>query len=891
MHVHMQVNASNRDGICRFFSIIDAMKNIRTLLFLSSLLLTISPGSLNAQNLDSLLNNKRVYKAINIGDKPVPKIDGLLDDEIWSLGEWQGEFTQQQPVGGVKGTEDTYIKVLYDHSNLYVSIVCQDDEPDLIRDIFDRRDAISGDMAGIAIDSYHDKLTAFEFNLSAAGQKMDLKHQGDYGWDFNWDAVWDGATSQNDTGWVAEMKIPFSQIRYANKEEHVWGMHIWRWISRKQEEDQWQYIPLQAPAMVYLFGELHGVEQIRTSRQMELLPYVSAGVDKFASANSPEFTYNGGIDAKLGISSDFTLDLTINPDFGQVEADPSVMNLTSFETFYEEKRPFFLEGNDVFDYALDDDIPYYSRRIGAKPDFPSSWNGQPVEDIPNWTTILGAAKLTGKSKKGLSVGVINGLTASESGTRGSDPGDRQEIQVAPLTNYHASRVKQEFNGGNTIVGGIFSLVNRISPDSAVNELLPSMAVSGGIDLLHYWDNKNYFVEAKTIASQLQGSREAILEKQLSNTHRFQRVDADYLRVDSLRERLAGSGGLVRIGKKGGKFNFSLAGQYRSPGINLNDMGYIRQADFAGQSLELAYRMDEPGKWIRNYTLEFSQEAQWSFGGENTLNQVGMDFTLRNNKLWTFIMAYSFNFSHLDTRELRGGPAIRMDGEHQMGAMVMSNSSKDLSGNLGFHYNQYLVKDSHQEVVYAGITWLPIRRIKLSARASYIPRKYHQQYVTTLAGTNETLYLTGQIDQQTASLTFRGELYVTPELSLQYYGSPFYSVGKYSEFARVSQARSKNREERLEALDVSYDEASNSYSFDHNSETWSFGNPDFSFMQFRSNLVLRWEYKLGSTIYLVWAHDRSDWRTRYNPVSDITGDLFGLPGNNAFMVKVNFWFPI
>ncbi len=869
------------------------MKQFCIPLLVLCLLSLLIPGSLWAQNIDSLLNNKRIYNSLSIGELPSPKIDGQLDDEIWSLGEWDGNFTQQQPVGGVKGTEDTYIKVLYDHSNLYVSIICQDDEPELIRDMFDRRDALSGDMAGIAIDSYQDNITAFEFNLSAAGQKMDLKHIGDYEFDFNWNGVWDGATALSDSGWVAEMKIPFSQIRYENKEEHVWGMHVWRWISRKQEEDQWQYIPLQAPAMVYLFGELKGVEEIRSSRQIELLPYISTGAEKTANIGaSTEFKYNGGIDAKLGISSDFTLDLTINPDFGQVEADPSVMNLTSFEIFYEEKRPFFLEGNDVFDYALDEDIPYYSRRIGARSDFPSSWNGQYVNKIPNWTTILGAAKLTGKSKNGLSVGVINGLTAQEFGEKYNPTTfDKKEIQVAPLSNYHTSRVKKEFNKGNTIVGGIFSLVNRISPDSAVSELLPTMAVSGGVDLLHYWDNKNYFVEAKTIASQLQGSKEAILKKQLSHIHRYQRPDADYLVVDSLRESLAGSGGLVRIGKKGGKFNFSLAGQYRSPGINLNDIGYIRQADFAGERIELAYRMNEPTQRIRNYTLGFSQEAQWSFGGENTLNEAGLDFTLRTNKLWTYMINYSFVFSHLDTRELWGGPAIRIDGEHQTGAMILTNSSKDLSGGLALHYNKYLVKDSHSEFVSAGITWLPIRRIKLSVKAIYQNRQYHQQYVSTLVGVDETLYLTGHIDQQNTSLTFRGELFVSPEFSIQYYGAPFFSAGKYTGFKRVDQPRAKNRDERHEELDVGYNEVENSYSFDYKSENWSFNNPDFSFVQFRSNLVLRWEYKLGSTIYLVWAHDRSDWQGIYHPVSDITGDLFGLPGNNAFMFKVNFWFPI
>ena len=328
-------------------------------------------GNASGQNLDSLLQNKRVYHTQHIGDYPLPKIDGILDDQIWQLGEWQGDFTQQQPYGGAEGSEKTYIKVLYDRSNLFVAIVCADREPELIRDIFDRRDALNGDMTGIAIDSYYDRRTAFEFNLSAAGQKMDLKHSGDYQWDFNWDAVWDGATSQNDTSWIAEMRIPFSQMRYSNQQEHLWGMHVWRWISRRYEEDQWQFIPKEAPAMVYLFGELKGVKDIRTSRQVEFLPYVLSSVDRLPGAEGFDpVKFNGGLDAKVGISSDYTLDLSINPDFGQVEADPSVLNLTSFEIFFEEKRPFFLEGNEIFDFSLDNDIPYYSRRIGSAPSFP-----------------------------------------------------------------------------------------------------------------------------------------------------------------------------------------------------------------------------------------------------------------------------------------------------------------------------------------------------------------------------------------------------------------------------------------------------------------------------------------------------------------------------------------
>ncbi|MCK4750853.1 MAG: hypothetical protein KAT15_27535, partial [Bacteroidales bacterium] len=536
-----------------------------------------------------------------------------------------------------------------------------------------------------------------------------------------------GATSKNDTAWIAEMKIPFSQMRYTNQEEHVWGMHVWRWISKRHEEDQWQFIPREAPAMVYLFGELKGVENIRSSRQVEFLPYVlSSVVNQPGVKGFDPLKFNGGIDAKVGISSDYTLDLSINPDFGQVEADPSVLNLTSFETFYEEKRPFFLEGNEIFDFQLGEDIPYYSRRIGSAPVFPESFDSWNISEIPNRTTILGAAKLTGKSSRGLSVGLVNGLTAEEYAVASDDAGSDKEIQVAPLSNYLASRAKREFNERNTIVGGMFSLVNRISADSAILDLKPSSAVSGGFDLLHHWNNRNYYFEVKSIASQLQGTQEAIYRRQLAHAHRYQRPDADYLSVDSLSEQLTGHGGLIQIGKKGGNLRYNLQGQYRSPGLNLNDMGYIRQADFIGQGAEVSYKMNEPGDWIRNYEIQFNQEARWSFGGENTLNEVGAFFTLVSNKNWIYLATYNYAFSHLDIRELRGGPALRVDGEYLSGVKVLSNSAKDLSGNAGFHYNVYGSSGSHQELWHAIITWLPIRKLKLSGRAVFNRRQYHQQ---------------------------------------------------------------------------------------------------------------------------------------------------------------------
>jgi hypothetical protein len=868
----------------------------RILLILPALLFLLIQQDLNAQDLtaqdiDSLLNNKRVYQSVSIGELPEPKINGSLDDEIWSLGEWKGDFIQQFPYSGSPASEASYFKILYDHSNLYVALICKDSEPDKIIDKLGRRDSRAGDIAGIALDSYFDKRTAFEFSITVAGQKMDVKHLGDWGFDFNWNAVWDGATTRTDTGWIAEIKLPFSQIRYANQDEHIWGLHFYRVIARKQEASSWDPIPRQAPATVYLFGELKGLENIRSSRQMEFLPYALGSYSHLQGDQEASFGFNAGLDAKVGISSDFTLDLSVNPDFGQVEADPSVLNLTSFETFYEEKRPFFLEGNDVFDFELDGDIPYYSRRIGSTPGFFNPYDDWMVSDLPNRTTILGAAKLTGKNKNGLSVGLVDGLTARTYATAYNEEGTEKEIVVSPLSNYLASRIKRDFSEGNTVVGGVFSLVNRFSSDSVSELLLPSSAISGGLDLLHYWKNKNYYMEAKAIASQMSGSADAILLKQLSHIHRYQRPDADYIEVDSLREQLGGHGALIRVGKNGGRWNFHLQGQYRSPGLNLNDVGFIRQSDFLGEMTEVSYEMNDPKKWIRNYKLMLRQEAEWSFGAENSSNLAEAALILRNNKLWSFSLSSTYKFSILNTRELRGGPALRNDPRYILGLSVGSNSAKDLSGRVNYNYIALGMPNSFQNSLRFSLTWLPVKRLKLSAVTGLSQQQYHQQYVSSIIGSASTEYVVGYIDRQTTSFTFRTELYITPEMSIQYYGSPYYSVGSYDDFRRVDQSHAHDINERLEQLDVSYDQAQNTYSYVNDGETHQFYNPDFSFMQFRSNLVFRWEYKLGSTIYIVWSHDRSGWEPEYNPIGDIVGDLFGIKGGNVFMIKANFWFSL
>lgn len=860
---------------------------MRIVLFIIFLLTTTA----SAQDIDSLLQNKRIYKAVRLQEGNNPEIDGLLDDEAWQLGIWQGNFTQQQPNTGQPGTENTEIKICYDHSNLYVAIRCFDSIPDLIRDIPDRRDALAGDMAGIAIDSYFDKRTAFEFNLSAAGQKMDVKHLGDYEFDYNWDAVWEGASLKDNKGWYAEMRIPFSQLRYSNNDKYTWGMHVWRWIARRYEEDQWQLIPREAPAMVYLFGELEGIKNIRESRQVEFLPYTLGLINKDQGMDSfGKPALNMGLDSKVGIGSDLTLDLTINPDFGQVEADPSVLNLTSFETFYEEKRPFFLEGNDAFDFSLGDDLPYYSRRIGSAPEL-SLFNGNyHVIDAPSQTRIIGAAKLTGKTSSGITFGLINGLTESVVGQISGEIDE--EKQLAPLSNYLATRIKKENSKKDLIIGGMLSAVNRFISDTLVQSVLPDRAYSAGFDIIKYWDNKNYHLKANSMMSNISGTDDAIFKKQLSHIHYYQRIDAEHIEPDSSMTSLFGHGGVLEFGKNGGDLNFSIIGQYRSPGLNLNDLGYMRQADFYGSSSSISYTMNEPKKRIRNYTLAFNHSVRWSMGNELTGNSLDASVSAMTNKLWRMGFSIFNKFSSLDTRELRGGPALRTDAVGGTGISLSSNTSKNFYFSSSALFGKYFGFKSYYQRIGLNLTWLPLRRLKLNSEASFEDKVYHQQYVASTGSQDQTSqYIVSDLIRKSLSLTIRAELFVSNTMSLQYYGNPYFSVGDYSGFDIVNDPDELEFSKRVTSIDNLRSGDPGMYGFDYSGDAYLFADPDFSFQQFRSNLVFRWEYKTGSTLYFVWTNTKTNYMNSYKPLNDTFSGLGDITGGNTFMVKFNYWFAL
>jgi len=870
--------------------------NCKYLFFLLLVFIVINSAAQNypyTLSDDSLVNyhasQKKIYYATRI--EITPKIDGKLDDECWQhKGTWSGGFVQMQPNQGRSPSQQTKIKILYDDTYLYMAIVCHDNKPEGIRSILSRRDEKSGDIAGIGLDSYFDKQTAFEFNVTAAGQKVDIKHLGTLGGiDSNWDAVWDGKSSVGDSAWYVEMRVPFSQLRYTNKKEHIWGLHSWRYIDRLKETDLWKLVPVDAPAMVYLFGELRGIEGIPFKRNLEIMPYAKT---KYISDAVKNYSAGFGLDGKIGVTSDFTLDYTINPDFGQVEADPSILNLTSYEVFYDEKRPFFLEGRDIMDYSIGNDLLFYSRRIGASPGYKPLIEERETMELPDQTTILNAFKLTGKNRKGLSLGVINSMTACESATIFSNGQERKET-VEPFADFFIGRMKQDFNEGNTVLGGMLTSTFRNIKNKHL-EYLPNMSLVGGIDFQHCWQNRKYFIDFKGFFSKINGSEMAISSLQRNARHYFQRIDAQHLHFDETLNTLHGWGGEINGGKDSGKFRLIGSLDWRSPGVELNDVGYLRQADYIDQRLSIVYRVVKPKGILHSYYFNIDQKHNWSYGGENLSDRLQGNARFQFKNLWKFVLTAQRTFYEIDTRKLWGGPSLLIEGNTDGKMFLETNSSKDFFLSCGFNMRRNDDKITRADEFTFNVNWQLGHHFTFSLMNDFDIKTDNNQYVTSKVVDGQKEYIVGKIDRKTISSTIRAEFFVTPELSFQYYGNPYAVIGKYTDFRKVADSKSENINNRFAPLNIEKVDGVNwlrdeNYNYILN---LSVKNPDFNFQEFRSNFVSRWEYKTGSTLYFVWTNTRSHYQSYYeSSILKSLKNMNKVKANNAFMLKINFWFSI
>ena len=845
-------------------------------------------------NADGRKYPARVYETRRLSGAP-PTIDGRLDDSAWQEGEWAGDYTQQLPSEGAPPSQRTELKILYDAKYVYFAVRAYDD-PARVHRYPGRRDAFVGDIVGVCFDSYNDKRTGFEFDLTAGGSKIDLiLGNGETEWDTSWDAVWDGEVGHDAQGWTAEFRVPLNQLRFGTQQEQVWGLHAWRWIDRNQEEDQWQLIPRQNSGRMHQLGELHGIRGLERPRHLELLPHVLGQTSSGPSIpDSPDRAAEAGLDAKLGITSNFTLDASFNPDFGQVEADPSVVNLTAYETFYEEKRPFFLEGRKILSFALEDeDQLFYSRRIGQAPSLAPPLQGSETARVPESTTILGALKVTGKTAGGLSVGVLQSFTQEETAVVSSPAGAREPV-VEPFTSYTVARLHKDWGKGNTSLGAMLTSTHRFTDDPALASL-PTQALTAGFDFARYFSGRSLLLQASGVASHVGGEPASMLALQTSAVHYYQRPDAEHLGVDANARSLAGHGGALSFGTSGkGRLRLGDRFHWYSPGLELNDVGYLRQADVAANELRLGWSEPSPKGVLREYAFELTRQDEWDFGGLGVRSQSELEAQAQFQNKWRAAASFSYR-DVVDTRMLRGGPALRWHDYFETSLEGRSDPSRRASLSLRGESAWARDDDSRSWNLEGNVGLRLSNRLSLSGGASYDWMLDNLQYVASADAGGAPRYVLGRIEQDTWSFTLRVNLAITPELTLQYYGSPFVGTGRYTSFKQATDTLAEANADRFRPYgpgEIAYRESDNSYLVTEagGAPAYSFGNPDFSFRQFRSNLVARWEWKPGSSLYVVWSQGRTATLPSYQPSFGTNwNELWATQPDNVFLVKLSYWF--
>jgi len=846
---------------------------------------------------------KRSYTTMPIIGENAPNIDGDLDDKSWEIAEWSGDFIEWEPDENTPPSQQTKFKIVYDKKYLYVAFRCYDTEPDKIEKRLSRRDDFVGDGVAILIDSYHDKRNAFVFIVTAAGVKVDefATENGD-NFDDSWNPIWYTATKLDDGGWTAEMKIPFSQLKFGKSKEQIWGLELSRMVFREDEWSVWQRLPQDAPGMVSEFGELRGLIDIQPQKQLEIQPFVVNQLDTYPKEegnpfrDGSDFILNGGLDAKIGITNDLTLDLTVNPDFGQVEADPGAIALDGFQIFFEERRPFFVENKNIFDYEFADrnDNLFYSRRIGRSPQGRANLSSGEFVNQPNNTTILGAAKFSGKTKSGWSLGLLESVTGKMFAEVDAN-GERRKELVEPLTNYLIGRAQKDFNNRNSYIGGIFTATNRKLESNL--EFLRKAAYTGGFDFKHNWKDRNYYLEGNVVTSHVTGSKEAITNTQNSITHLFQRVDASHVAVDPDRTSMTGTGGKLEMGKAGGgNWRYEGGVIWRSPELELNDVGFLRQADLIKQYLEVSRLFLKPTNFYRRMRLELEQYTTFDFEGNyNRIQYQFEGFINYKNNWWTEVGA-AHKPRIFSNTVLRGGPRWRWSNENFGYLFFGSDQRKKFNFTLGYVNSQAAENNFSLERYVMRFRYQPFDAFSLSAEIEYEENPNKTQYVDEVSFNGTPRYITANIDQRTFATSLRFNYSLNPNLSIQFYGQPFISRGTYTDFNYVNNPIAEKLDDRItvyNANQISRINNSGSYFVDENLDgntDYEIEDPDFSFVQFRSNLVMRWEYIPGSEIFLVWSKGVTGFGDPMDSLgNNLDAQILNQEMDNTFLIKVTYRF--
>lgn len=850
---------------------------------------------------------KRVYHITKLSGETF-KIDGKLDEDTWQhTGEWSEKFSQVIPFERVFTASWTRMKIFYDDENIYIGVYCKDRHPETMNAFIGNRDDNSnGDLISIAFDTYHDYRVAPEFNINLGGNKTDLTVTDKLSVNLSWNAVWEGKTDINlpDSSWTAELRIPFSQLRYNQKDaDGIWGLHVRRIIRRNNEVQNWSLIPIKNNGHVFSFGEMHGMNDLPKPRGVEFAPYVMGKhileprIPGSPYQKGSQWAGSAGLDAKVALR-DFTLDLTFNPDYGQVEVDPSVMNLSAYEVFYDEKRPFFLEGKHILEFDNAEDRMFYSRRIGAMPSYPpvDIDNVDNFASTPNFIPIIGALKLTGTNRKGLTVGLLESVTAqTTSKVMRKGVSDREVTE--PLTNYTVVRIQKNWEG-NTLLGGMATAVNRNLTKEHLQDAMIGNAFTAGLDFTQYFANRLYYIDAKGMFSTLHGSPEALLRTKTNAVHYFHRESgADYLNLNPDSRSMQGTGGYVKVGKKGNaEWNFSETFSWSSPGFDLNDVGYMKQSDYKLNESEIALRKTDPWGPFRAAGITLTQKNVWNYGGDAINNDVAIRWrSLSIAHRIEMDVKETFSWNTVDSRRLRGGPDMRYTANFETNVSVNSDRAKRVVYKLIYDGRHYLAEEIGYNQIHPSLIFRIGNHIRLTGQFDYAWNDDNLQYVSSIPASgspdDKTEYVMGRMQQKTYGVTLNMQVNLTPDISIQYYGSPFTSVATYDQFKLAADTRSHTYSDRFHPIkDHEISLVDDYYFFNTGNGQLSFKNPNFSFNELRSNLVARWEYLPGSTLYLVWQHNRSYQDPIYQPGWEGNLDrMFGLPATNALMVKINYWF--
>jgi hypothetical protein len=843
-----------------------------------------------------------------------PRIDGRLDDAVWASAPVMDRFTQRDPHEGEPASERTEVRILIGDDALYVGARLYDHDPGKIRRRFVRRDVdLASDYFSLFLDSEHDHLTAYRFDVSPAGSYDDAAVDARGSEDRSWDPVWNAAATIDSSGWTAEMEIPLSQLRYHAARDAVWGIQVARWIDRAQELDEFAFTPKREHSDVSRYGHLEGLGDVRARPHLEVLPYSLAQTeqhdippgDPFRHHVENSATAGGDLRYRFGA---LTLDGTVHPDFGQVEVDPAVVNLTAVETFFPEKRPFFIERAELFQFGqtqshnyFNTPIAFHARRIGREPQRALSDPPYGFVDAPAVTDIAGALKLTGKTASGWSIGALDAVTQKMDARYVDTLGVRREVLVEPLANYAVARVRRDVNEGNTSVGAIATGTNRDRSDPELAALLRSQAYLGGIDFNHYMKGRLWSLDGYVLASTIRGTADAIAIAQRSSVRYYQRPDATHVRYDPTRTHLEGMASLVSLNKISGEHWLgSFTYQDLSPGFENNDLGYIGQVDTRGYSTLFGYKEDRPAKVLRNWNALGFTNHSLNHGGDLTYQGYETLSNAQFTNYWSADLRGSWFPAANDDHLTRGGPLARVPSGGRVAETVATDSRKtyQLRVHLDTSWND---AGGHSLQLTPSLVLHPSTSLLVRLEPTLQRTRDMAQYVGTVADPTATAtfgsrYVFATLDQRLVSLDTRVDWTFTPKLSLQVYLQPFVVSAMHREMKQLRARRTYDFDVYGVNAGTIQRDANGVYQIDPDgpgpAAAFVVPDPNFNFRSLRGNAVLRWEYRPGSTLFLVWQQGREDVQPfgDFGFSRDFRG-LFEKNPQNTVAVKATYWFSL